>query len=62
MIKSGIRFLLLQIFFLLGFALNAQQVKILFDATKAETANNADWIIDADAHNLGWNPNANLNG
>lgn len=60
--KSGIRFLLLQIFFLLGFALNAQQVKILFDDTKAETANNTDWIIDADAHNLGWNPNASLNG
>lgn len=28
------------------------QVKILFDATKAETAGNADWVIDADAHNL----------
>lgn len=62
MIKSGMRILVLQIFLLLGFALNAQQVKILFDATKAETANNADWIIDADAHNLGWNPNASLNG
>ncbi len=31
------------------------QVKILFDATKAETAGNADWIIDADAFNLGYN-------
>lgn len=28
------------------------QVKILFDATKAEMAGNADWIIDADAHNI----------
>lgn len=28
------------------------QVKILFDATKAEMAGNADWIIDADLHNL----------
>ncbi|GMT45996.1 MAG: hypothetical protein IEMM0006_1828 [bacterium] len=28
------------------------QKKILFDATKAETAGNADWIIDADQHNL----------
>ena len=35
------------------------QVKILFDCTKAETAGNADWIIDADLHNLTWNPNAN---
>jgi len=30
------------------------QVKILFDATKAETAGNADWVIDADQHNLGY--------
>ena len=30
------------------------QNKILFDATKAETAGNADWIIDADTHNLGY--------
>jgi len=30
------------------------QVKILFDCTKAETAGNADWVIDADAHNIDW--------
>ncbi|MGZ3932664.1 MAG: T9SS type A sorting domain-containing protein [Bacteroidia bacterium] len=30
------------------------QVKILFDATKAETAGSADWVIDADQHNLGY--------
>lgn len=34
------------------------QVKVLFDATKAETAGQADWIIDADLFNLNWNPNA----
>ncbi|MBV8325992.1 T9SS type A sorting domain-containing protein [Chryseobacterium sp.] len=28
------------------------QTKILFDATKAESAGNADWVIDADVHNL----------
>jgi len=28
-------------------------VKILFDASKAEMASNADWIIDADVRNLG---------
>ena len=28
-----------------------QAVKILFDATKAETAGNADWVIDADVAN-----------
>lgn len=32
--------------------LGTAQVKILFDATKAEMAGNADWIIDADAHNI----------
>jgi hypothetical protein len=31
------------------------QVKILFDATKAETAGNADWVIDADVYNIYWN-------
>lgn len=30
------------------------QVKILFDATKAETAGSADWVIDADTYNLGY--------
>ncbi len=34
-------------------ALNAQ-VKVLFNATKAESASNADWVIDADLHNLGY--------
>ncbi len=38
------------------------QIKILFDAKKAETAGNADWIIDADVHNLYWGPNAQLTG
>ena len=30
------------------------QIRILFDATKAESAGNADWVIDADLHNLGY--------
>ncbi len=38
------------ILFLLAFA--QAQTRILFDATKAEMANNADWIIDADSHNV----------
>jgi len=33
---------------------NAQK-KFLFDATKAEMAANADWVIDADQHNIGFN-------
>jgi hypothetical protein len=32
----------------------AQPTKILFDASKAEAAGSADWIIDADANNLGF--------
>jgi len=31
------------------------QTRILFDATKGESASNADWVIDADAYNLGFN-------
>ncbi|MGH1520162.1 T9SS type A sorting domain-containing protein [Chryseobacterium sp. JK1] len=31
------------------------QLKVLFDATKAESAGNADWVIDADVHNLNFN-------
>lgn len=30
------------------------QIKVLFDATKSETAGNADWVVDADVHNLGY--------
>ena len=35
-------------------AASAQTVKILFNSTKAETAGNADWVIDADLHNIGY--------
>jgi hypothetical protein len=38
------------------------QVHILFDATKAETAGNADWVIDADLHNLKYGPNPYTSG
>ena len=36
---------------IIGFT-GKSQVKILFDATKAQMAGSADWVIDADAHNL----------
>ena len=29
------------------------QAKILFDATKAESAGNADWVLDADLFKIG---------
>ena len=38
------------------------QKKFLFDASKAETAGNADWIIDADKWNLDYSPNAHTGG
>ncbi len=50
---------LLLICFFSGIIFNGHaQVRILFDATKAQTAGNADWIIDADLNNMTWNPNA----
>ncbi len=39
---------------LLVFTFSSAQVKILFDATKAESAGNADWVIDADLNNIGY--------
>ncbi|MCX6188398.1 MAG: hypothetical protein NTW54_02110 [Bacteroidetes bacterium] len=33
---------------------SGKKLKILFDATKAEMCGNADWVIDADAFNLGY--------
>ncbi len=58
--KIRILFLVTLSFFLIE-NIFAQQ-KILFDATKAETAGNADWVIDADQFNLGYSngqPQAN---
>jgi len=49
------------VIFLLNITTQAQ-IKVLFDATKAETANNADWIIDADNFNLKYNPNPVIGG
>jgi len=38
----------------LSVTISQAQVKILFDATKAESSGNGDWVIDADSHNLGF--------
>ena len=35
--------------------ISSAQTRILFDATKAESASNADWVIDADQNNLRFN-------
>ena len=45
------KYILLFAFIILSVNTNAQ-IKILFDASKAESAGNADWVIDADLHNL----------
>ncbi len=42
------------VIFLLSVTLAQAQVKILFDASKAESSGNGDWVIDADLHNLGF--------
>lgn len=64
MIKIKIRrILLLLILTFCQVKLSVAQIKILFDASKAETSGNADWIIDADANNIGYfNGPAQLGG
>ncbi len=60
--KTIILFLL---FVINQFFAEAQTIKILFDAKKAETAGNADWVIDADLFNLSYstgNPVAGTGG
>ena len=56
--KAAIVFL----FSVLGSHYASAQAKILFDASKAESAGNADWVIDADALNLRFSPNASIGG
>ncbi len=54
--------LLIITLFLIGHLIFGQ-VKVLFDATKAEMAGNADWVIDADTHNIGFSSGViNFNG
>lgn len=48
------KYLFLILFVISGMLLNAQ-IKILFDATKAEMAGYGDWVIDADVWNIGFN-------
>ena len=52
------RFFVLCALILAGSSPSSAQVKILFDCTKAQTAGNADWVIDADVHDVYWHPSA----
>lgn len=45
---------------LISITTKAQNTKILFDATKAEMAGSADWIIDADTHNIFFSSSTHL--
>ncbi len=49
-----IRKFIILIISIASYSTGYSQVKILFDATKAETAGNADWVIDADTYNISW--------
>ncbi len=49
------RTLLLTPVLFLAFIAKSQTIKILFDASQAEMAANADWVIDADVYNIGTN-------
>lgn len=51
-----------QIALLLMATAATSQIKILFDATKVQMAGNADWVIDADLHNLYTNNALNIGG
>ncbi len=55
--KTGflVKHLFLFLFMMQTTISHAQTVKILFDATKAQMAGEADWVIDADQYNLGHN-------
>ncbi|MDD4971468.1 MAG: T9SS type A sorting domain-containing protein [Paludibacter sp.] len=48
-----LKFYVLLAFLVISFS-SYSQIRILFDATKAESASNADWVIDADLNNLGF--------
>ncbi|MEI7509018.1 MAG: T9SS type A sorting domain-containing protein [Flavobacterium sp.] len=45
---------------LISISIKAQNTKILFDATKAEMAGSADWVIDADSHNIFFSSSSHL--
>lgn len=53
-------YLLLSLAFVLQNSIAIAQNKILFDASKAEMAGNADWIIDADTHNIYFSSSTHL--
>ncbi len=51
-VTNRVKFLLIAVFVCL--AANAHAARFLFDADHGQSAGNADWVIDADLHNLSW--------
>ena len=58
--KKNFYKLVFTLFLLICLKSNAQNTKILFDATKAEMAGSADWVIDADTHNIFFSSSTHL--
>ena len=57
--KKRLYQIILSLFLISTFSIKAQN-KILFDATKAEMAGSADWVIDADSHNIFFSSSTHL--
>ena len=51
--RNGLKRVAILVFVCL--AANAHAARFLFDADHGQSAGNADWVIDADLHNLTWN-------
>lgn len=52
--------LLVVVLLIISITIKAQNTKILFDATKAEMAGSADWVIDADTRNIFFSSSTHL--
>jgi hypothetical protein len=54
-VKKNMKYAFITFFLSISILYNSvAQVKILFNASKAESAANADWVIDADKYNVGY--------
>jgi len=54
LLRKSLPFLFSFFFSLIVSYSDAQTIKVLFDASKAESAGNADWVVDASSYNLGF--------
>ena len=54
LLRKSLPFLFSFFFSLIVSYSEAQTIKVLFDASKAESAGNADWVVDANSYNIGF--------